>query len=92
MMNDCPVYTPDAQELVIYDALWRAANPSGTPDLSGHAVVPFFLQSKVDKGILKLIWTLSCGPTRVMNKAQFYTAIRFIVMVQNGEMPISKGM
>ena len=90
-MNDCPVYTPDAQELVIYEALWRAANPGGSPELSGRVVVPFFLQSKVDKGILKQIWTFSCGQTLNMNKTQFFTAIRFIVMVQNGELPINKG-
>ena len=90
-MSDCPEYTPDPQEVVIYDALWRAANPSGAPELSGQVIVPFFLKSKVDKGILKQIWTFSCGQTLNMNKVQFYTAIRFIVMVQNGEMPVSKG-
>lgn len=89
-MSDCPVYTPDGQELVFYDALWTAANPSGVPELSGQVVVPFFLKSKVDKGILKQIWTFSCGQTLSMNKVQFYTALRFIVMVQNGEMPINK--
>ena len=74
-----------------HEALWRAANPTNLPELGGQAVVPFFLKSKVDKGILKQIWTFSCGQSLSMQQDQFYTALRFIVMVQNGELPVTKG-
>jgi len=68
-----------------------ASNPLGLKELSGATAVPFFQKSQVDKGILKQIWTLSCGHTLNMTKEQFFTAIRFIVLVQNGELPITVG-
>lgn len=91
MDTPIPKYRPDASEMAIYEALWRAANPTNLPELGGQAVVPFFLKSKVDKGILKQIWTFSCGQSLSMQQDQFYTALRFIVMVQNGELPVTKG-
>lgn len=37
------------------------------------------------------IWSLSTS-SNAMSKSNFFTAIRFITMVQNGDMPISQGM
>jgi len=76
-------------EVVTYDQLWAAANPSGGESLAGAQAVPFFQKSGVDNGILRQIWGLSTS-TSTMTKTQFYTAIRYITMVQNGEIPISK--
>lgn len=81
-----------------YDYLWDVANnrqpgsdPSGAGELSGAAAVQFLTRSSVDRGFLKQIWSLST-PSSTMNLPQFYTALRFITMIQNGEIPISKGM
>ena len=48
----------------------------------------FFKQSNVDLNVLKQIWALST-PLAIMNKAQFYCALRYIQLCQN-EIPISK--
>lgn len=78
-------------ELSVYDGLWKAANPSQTSEIGGGQAVEFFKKSGVDMGILKQIWGLST-PAATMNIKQFYSALRYITMVQNGEIPISKGM
>lgn len=72
-----------------YDELWLHVSPDGA-DISGRKAVEFLRLSKVDSGILKQIWGLST-PTSTMNQMQFYSALRYITMVQNGEIPISKG-
>ena len=77
-------------ELQYYNSLFRIANTEGVEELGGQAAVKFFNQSGVDTGFLKQIWTLST-PAATMNLHQFYTALRFITMIQNGEFPISKG-
>ena len=85
-------YTPrNPIEQSIYDGLWRFANPSGSPELGGAPGVEFFRKSGVDTGILKQIWSLSTS-TMTMTIKQFYTALRLITMVQNGDIPISKGL
>lgn len=53
--------------------------------------VQFFQRSSIDRGFLKQIWSLST-PSATMSLGQFYTALRFITMIQNGEIPISKGI
>ena len=84
------MYTPaSAAERAHYDGLWSAANPGGGGDLSGLQAVTFFKQSGVDLGILKQIWSFST-PIATMNMPQFYNALRYITMFQQGELPISK--
>ncbi len=94
-------YIPaDAFERKYFEYLWDVANnrTPGTGDafnnsqgeLSGLAAVTFFQRSRLDKGFLKQIWTLST-PAATMNQPQFFVALRFIAMMQNGEIPISKG-
>ena len=84
-------YVPqNVPEQYFYDALWKFANPSGEGELSGIAAVTFFQKSGVDIGILKQIWSLST-PTASMNIQQFYSAIRYITMMQQGEIPLNKG-
>ena len=63
---------------------------NGNESISGRKAVEFLRLSLVDSGILKQIWSLST-PTSTMNVFQFYSALRYITMVQNGEIPISKG-
>lgn len=84
-------YEPrSAYEKQYYDSLLRYANPEGG-ELGGQTAVTFFKQSGVDTGFLKQIWSLST-PGATMNAQQFYTALRFITLIQNGEFPISKGI
>ncbi len=95
------IYFPSSEhEKNYFDYLWDVANnrtPSApgtttlTGELSGLAAVTFFQRSGVDKGFLKQIWSLST-PVATMNAHQFYVALRFIAMIQNGEMPISRGI
>ena len=83
-------YIPrSAPEASIYDGLWKVAS-NGVLELSGAQAVEFFRKSGVDLGILKQIWGLST-PLATMNVSQFYTALRLITMVQNGDIPITKG-
>ena len=83
-------YFPQNQlEKGYYEYLWSTANPSGDA-LSGKAAVTFFQRSGVDIGILKQIWTLST-PSASMNVNQFFVALRFITMYQNGEIPLTQG-
>lgn len=85
-------YVPrNPNEQAIMDGLWSFANPSGSFELSGAQAVEFFRKSGVDVGILKQVWSLST-PLSTMTIRQFYTALRYISMVQNGEIPISKGI
>ena len=72
-----------------YDELWKSVSPEGA-DISGRKAVEFLRMSAVDTGILKQIWGLST-PTSTMNQNQFNSSLRYITMVQNGEIPISKG-
>eukprot|EP00981_Chlorochromonas_danica_P004233 scaffold857_cov152-Ochromonas_danica.AAC.16 len=74
-----------------YELLWAAATENSSDpavELSGKNAVMFFERSSVDKGFLKQIWSLST-PLATMNHSQFFSALRFITMIQNGEIPIS---
>jgi hypothetical protein len=55
--------------------------------LSGKAAVQFFNGSNVGTSYLEIIWTM-CTPTDTMSKRQFYTALRYICMIQNGNIPL----
>lgn len=83
-------YTPvNPREKGYFDYLWSVANPGNPGDLSGKSAVSFFQRSGVNVGFLKQIWSLST-PVATMNLQQFYTALRYITMIQSGELPISK--
>lgn len=90
------VYVPQSSlEAQYFAYLWSVANPnvdkSGDEGLlGGQAAVNFFRLSGVDTGFLKQIWNLSTH-TSTMNAQQFFTALRFVAMIQNGAFPISKG-
>jgi hypothetical protein len=80
-------------ERAYFEQLWTSANPEGASPgavLTGQLAVPFFQRSGVDTGILRQIWSL-CTPGATMTKEQFFSALRYICMVQNGDIPISKG-
>ena len=86
-------YKPTSIDRPIYDYLWTIAfqtnNIPVSLELGGQPAVTFLKRSGVDTGILKQIWTLST-PNPTMNINEFYTAIRYIVMFQNGEMPLTR--
>jgi hypothetical protein len=84
-------YAPqNPAELHYYNTLFGFATNGAGGELGGAEAVRFFKTSGVDVGFLKQIWALSTqGAT--MNVHQFYTAMRFLTMIQNGEFPISKG-
>jgi len=82
-------YIPRGSEKDHYDGLWAAAQPSASGELSGLQAVTFFKQSGVDLGILKQIWGFST-PVATMSISQFYNALRYITMFQNGDLPITK--
>jgi len=86
------IYTPQNQiEKDYYDYLWYQyanKNYNNEPLLGGQNAVQFFQLSGIDKGFLKQIWSLST-PLATMDIYQFYIALRFITMIQNGEFPIS---
>eukprot|EP01036_Dinobryon_divergens_P029683 gene29683-38812_t len=90
------MYSPqNSTEYAYFDSLWQTAligadgGSSLDSELSGKAAVQFFQRSNIDTSYLKMVWSLST-PTATMNKQQFYTALRYISMIQNGDIPISK--
>ncbi len=90
-------YIPrDEMEKAYFDRLWDLANnqscaSSGSEELSGQILVPFFTRSGVDKALLKQVWSLST-PIASMTLPQFYIALRYIALIQNGDVPISTGL
>jgi hypothetical protein len=72
-----------------YEGLWAAAGGNVKGELQGVAAVPFFRKSGVDMNVLKQVWSF-CTPTATMNQPQFYNALRYICMFQNGDLPIAK--
>jgi hypothetical protein len=102
MDGQCVVYTPRQGESEVYQELWNIAvsgsnnnqdrNDDDDDDddlLGGGKAVEFFKKSGLDMGTLKAIWTW-CSPDPVMNKEQFFAALRYIAISQNGE-NLSKG-
>jgi hypothetical protein len=74
-------FPSNPSEKLAYDALWALAKPQdGT--ISGRSAVEFLQLSGVDNSVLRTIWTLSCAGAPAMNINQFYTALRYISMVQ----------
>lgn len=74
-------YVPNnANEKQIYENLWKTANPEGGM-LTGAKAVTLFQSSGIDTAILKKIWEISC-PNMNMDVNQFYSALRYISIVQ----------
>jgi hypothetical protein len=46
---------PSAEEVLFYDALFTAAELSGTGELQGAPAVAFFQRSGLERGILKQV-------------------------------------
>jgi hypothetical protein len=88
-MESFMVYHPRPGEAEIYAELWQMAVQDDADILKGARAVEFFKKSGLDLSTLKAIWTWS-SPDPVMNRQQFYTALRYISMSQNGE-NLSKG-
>ena len=76
-------YIPHSNELTVYEELWRIA--TGDDEfLGGDKAVSFFKKTELDVGSLKAIWTWS-SPEPIMSRSQFFTALRYVAMIQNGE-------
>ena len=76
-------YVPCSLELQAYEELWKIA-AGNEESLRGDHAVSFFMKSGLDLGSLKVIWTWS-SPDPIMNRSQFFTALRYVAMLQNGE-------
>lgn len=76
-------YTPLEDEKVVYDKLWKVANPAGEFEIGGQQVVDFFIRAEITLEVLRQIWTLST-PLATMTLGNFYTALRYITIYQQG--------
>lgn len=85
-------YTPrDALEIAVYEGFWGVVNSDEEMEISGSQAINFFKKSGIhDVGILMQIWGL-CTSSSTMTMRQFYSALRYISMIQNGEVLLSKG-
>jgi len=82
-------FSPRPNDQGTYAQLWTIANPQGLAELPGSQAAEFFKKSNLDVNVLKQVWALST-PVGSINKPQFYAALRYIAMIQNGLSPISK--
>jgi hypothetical protein len=95
-----PTFPP---ERAYFESLWQAANPNRDEIFPGQLAVPFFQKSELDIALLRQvdptllplidlcqIWSLSTV-ANVMKKENFFTALRFIAMAQNGDLNLTKG-
>jgi hypothetical protein len=62
---------------------------NGAELLGGGNAVKFFEKSGLEIQSLKQIWS-RCTPNPAMSKQEFFVALRYIAMAQNG-FPISRG-
>ena len=90
MSADHYLYQPTDEEQDTYDELWRIANPSRLESIAGEAAVDFFSSSQIDSETLGTIWSLSTSEDD-MNIDEFYTALRYVTLVQRGILPINEG-
>ena len=79
-----PYFPSRPAEQTIYECLWRIADTNGVGEIGGQAAVNILKMSGLDNTALRNIWSLSTD-TGVMNEKQFYLALRYITLVQNGE-------
>lgn len=78
-------------EQAVYLDIWKHADPGGKGEIGGAHAVNFLRKSGLAVPVLREIWSL-CTPLPSMNENQFYVALRFISMAQNGETSFSKGL
>eukprot|EP01041_Mallomonas_annulata_P009146 gene9146-18952_t len=78
-------YQPNHKiEMSIYEQYWDIVNPSGISYVSGTDIVHFFRKSELDHKVLHKIWSLSTpSGSSNMSRIQFYTALRYITILQN---------
>lgn len=96
------MYSPQyPEEQKYFDLLWQISlrgascgdvesaegSSSDSELLSGNAAVQFLNKSNVGTSYLEIVWSM-CTPTDTMSKRQFYTALRYICMIQNGNIPL----
>jgi hypothetical protein len=84
------MYQPSEAEKVVYDLLWKKANPREEFEIGGKQTVDFFAVSNIDLEILRQIWSLST-PLPTMTVDNFYTALRYITLYQRGIALLDEG-
>jgi hypothetical protein len=83
-------YKPLDVEKVVFDKLWKIANPQGEFELGGQPAVDFFLRAEITIETLRHIWALST-PLATMTLGNFYTALRYITFCQQGIPTLDEG-
>jgi hypothetical protein len=83
-------YPADPTERKVYEQLWHAADTDGNGSIGGHKAVVFLKKSGLEVDVLREIWSLSTTSAAI-NQPEFFTALRYITLVQSGEWPMSKG-
>ena len=84
------LYIPrNIEEQYHYDALWKHANPSGASELAGPAALSFFKKARprIEVNVVAQLWGLTFSSLKA---EEFYTAVRFITLMQKGEVPLSQ--
>lgn len=86
--------TPDpagmsSDQLLVFEALWQLAVPSGEDLLGPTAAVNFFRSSGYDNQVLSKIWSLSDSqaPKGQLCKEEFFIALKLIALKQAGQAP-----
>lgn len=69
--------------------LWQVASADSNGSLQGAKAVDFLKKSKLEMVTLKKIWSLSTQQA-TMIRDQFYVALRFIALAQNGATDLSQ--
>jgi hypothetical protein len=82
-------------ELEYFEKCWNSTKLDEFGRLSGKNAFEFFMTSKLNKVYLREIWSICVPPvstdsTKGMSKDQFFTALRFVVLIQNGATSITK--
>ena len=90
MSTEHYLYQPIDEEQESYDELWKIANPAGSESIAGQAAVDFFTSTQLDPETLRDIWSLSTSEDD-MNVDEFYTALRYVTLVQRGIVPVNEG-
>ncbi|KAM3141010.1 hypothetical protein pb186bvf_006811 [Paramecium bursaria] len=73
------------EEELFYNICWQQLDPEGHGFAQGVQAIPFLKRSGLQSTVLKEIWVLSTPPnTNVIQKEEFFKALRYISLAQNG--------
>jgi hypothetical protein len=84
-------YPQNVAELTVFDGLWKIASVDQSGRLGGREAVDLLRKSGLEVPVLREIWAVTT-PDSSIGQAQFFSALRFIAMYQNGVTQISRGI